>query len=95
MKQILQESFSFADSEQELGLQLADIAASACRRAFNGNLQRSGWEKLGQLLVKKNGTPPIIGMRTPKQAIGCDRKVHEEAAAVWLTLDSSAKSMWP
>jgi hypothetical protein len=95
MKQILQESFRFADSEEELGLQLADIVASACRRVFNGNLQRSGWEKLGQLLIRKNGKPPIIGMRTPEQAAGCDRSVHAEAAAIWLALDSSARSMWP
>ena len=94
MKQVLQKSFKFADSKEELGLQLADIVASACRRAFNGNLLQSGWEKLGQLLVKKNGKPPIIGMRTKQQSIGCDLTVREDAAAVWLTLDSRAKSMW-
>src|SRR5688572_21539710 len=60
MKQILQESFRFSDSRDELGLQLADIVASACRRAFNGNLQRRGWEGIAQLLIKKDGKPPIL-----------------------------------
>ena len=94
MRKVLQESFRFGDSENELGLQLADIAASACRRAFNGNLQQSGWEKLGRLLVKKDGKLPIIGLSTPQQVVGRDRRLHEAPAQVWLTLDSAAKSMW-
>ncbi len=95
MKKVLQESFRFADSENDLGLHLADIAASACRRAFNGNLQQSGWKKLGRLLVKKDGKPPIIGLSTPEQAVGRDRRLHAGPAQAWLTLDSAAKSMWP
>jgi hypothetical protein len=94
MKKVLQESFRFADSENDLGLQLADIVASACRRAFNGNLQQIGWEKLGRLLVKKDGKPPTIGLLTAQQAVGRDRRMHEAPAQVWLTLDSTAKSMW-
>jgi hypothetical protein len=94
MKKVLQESFRFADSKNELGLQLADIVSSACRRAFNGNLQKSGWEELGRLLIKKDGKPPIIGLATPEQAVGRDRRLHEAPSKVWLALDSASKSMW-
>jgi hypothetical protein len=90
---LLKESLNFAESKDELGLQLADIVASACRRAFNGNLQQIGWEGLGQLLIKKNEKPPIIGLRTPGKT-DYNFRLHEEAAEVWLTLDGSAKSMW-
>jgi hypothetical protein len=94
MKKVLQESFRFADSKNELGLQLADIVSSACRRAFNGNLQKCGWEDLGRLLIKKDGKPPIIGLATPEQARGRDRRLHEAPSKVWLALDSASKSMW-
>jgi Protein of unknown function (DUF3800) len=94
MKKVLQESFRFADSKNDLGLQLADIVTSACRRAFNGNLQKCGWEELGRLLIKKDGKPPIIGLATPEQAVGRDRRLHEAPSKVWLTLDSASKSMW-
>ncbi len=94
MKKVLQESFRFADSKNELGLQLADIVASACRRAFNGNLQKCGWEELGRLLIKTDGKPPIIGLATPEQTRGRDRRLHETPSKVWLALHSASKSMW-
>lgn len=94
MKKVLQESFRFADSESELGLQQADITATACRRAFNGNLQRPGWQELGRLLVKKAGKPPVTGLATPQQAAGRGRLLHESRSEVWSVLDSFAKSMW-
>ena len=94
MKKVLQENFRFADSKNELGLQLADIVSSACRRAFNGNLQKCGWEELGRMLIKKNGEPPIIDLATSEQAVGRDRRLHEAPSKVWLALDSASKSMW-
>jgi hypothetical protein len=94
MKKVLQESFRFADSREELGLQLADIVASACRRAFNGHLQQKGWEGLGRLLIKKDGKPPILGLATPPQAASRDQLLHEAPSRVWLALDAAARSMW-
>ena len=41
----------FANSDEELGIQLVDILCNALRRAMNGNLQRQGWETLGCLMV--------------------------------------------
>ena len=42
----------FADSRDEIGLSMVDIAVSAVRRGMMGSLQRSGWRKLGSLLVR-------------------------------------------
>jgi len=50
---LLFENLTFADSQDSLGLQLADIVASGFYRAFNGHLQKSGWKDLGSLLVNK------------------------------------------
>lgn len=52
-KMIMQESFKFDDSKQNVGLQLVDIIASAFSRAMNKNLQKNGWENLGKLFLKK------------------------------------------
>ncbi len=51
IKKILQEHLSFESSENNIGLQLADIVANAIRRAFHGNLQPDGWGNLGKLMV--------------------------------------------
>jgi hypothetical protein len=51
LKMIMQESFKFADSRTNEGLQLVDIIASAFTRAMNGNLKKEGWEKLGELII--------------------------------------------
>jgi hypothetical protein len=51
LKMIMQESFKFADSRTNEGLQLVDIVASAFTRAMNGNLKKEGWEKLGELII--------------------------------------------
>lgn len=52
-KMIMQESFKFDDSKQNVGLQLVDIVASAFSRAMNRHLQKQGWENLGKLFIKK------------------------------------------
>lgn len=51
IKKILKEHLSFESSENNMGLQLADIVANAIRRAFHGNLQADGWGDLGKLMV--------------------------------------------
>lgn len=48
---ILTERLAFKDSKCEPGLQLADIVANASVRAFNGRLERRGWEALPDLLA--------------------------------------------
>lgn len=53
LKMILQESFKFADSREDDGLQLVDIVAGTFTRAMNGNLKKEGWENLGTLIVRR------------------------------------------
>jgi hypothetical protein len=43
---------AFVSSQDEPGIQLVDILTNALTRAFNGNLQLRGWEKLGRLMVR-------------------------------------------
>ena len=43
----------FANSEDSIGLQLADIVASAFHRAYKGTLQKEGWIWLAPLFINK------------------------------------------
>jgi len=43
----------FADSRDELGLELVDILTNALTRAMNGRLQPLGWSELGSLMIKQ------------------------------------------
>lgn len=52
----------FADSRDDIGLQMVDIAVSAARRAMMGNLQREGWKQLGSLLVRPAEDRKAIGL---------------------------------
>lgn len=45
----------FADSANEIGLQMVDVATSAARRAMQGNIAREGWQSLGLLLLRSFG----------------------------------------
>jgi hypothetical protein len=49
---VLGESFTFSDSAETLGLQLADIVTNALRRAMMGNLRQEGWVDLGRLMFR-------------------------------------------
>ncbi len=42
----------FINSADCIGLQMADVATSAVRRAMTGTLKRSGWKRLGSLFVR-------------------------------------------
>jgi hypothetical protein len=41
-------------------LRIADILTNAVRRAMNGNLQPSGWEALGRLMVQSERGSQVI-----------------------------------
>jgi Protein of unknown function (DUF3800) len=53
LRLLFDDHLHFRDSQIDLGLQLADIAASIFTRAYNGNLGSKGWEGLGALMVRK------------------------------------------
>jgi hypothetical protein len=88
-KGILTEERAFADSRDNLGLQLADVTASTLCRAFNGHLQQPGWEPVSHVLIRKKTAPFIRLGEAARREQGLER----HAAAVWRTLDAKAKSM--
>jgi hypothetical protein len=54
---------TFANSADHVGLQMADLAISAVRRAMMGNLGHFGWERLGSLLVRRShGGADVVTM---------------------------------
>lgn len=89
-KRILTEERVFEDSQNHLGLQLADIAAATLFRALNGNLQQPGWEPLSRLLIRKN-TAPFLQLG--KAAAGQHPPLEPHAAKVWRTLDAKSQAM--
>jgi hypothetical protein len=54
LKLILSESFTFSLSS--LGLELVDILTNGTRRALMGNLQKSGWVRIPELMIHRKGT---------------------------------------
>lgn len=88
-KRIWTEERSFADSKGNLGLQLADIAASTLCRALNDHLQLPGWEPVSQILIRKKTAPFIQLGKAAEQHCG----LEQHAAMVWRTLDAKSKAM--
>jgi hypothetical protein len=89
-KRIWTEERAFEDSKNNLGLQLADIAATTLCRALNGNLQQPGWEPISQLLIRKK-TAPFVQLG--KAAAGQHPPLDPHAAKVWRTLDAKSQAM--
>jgi len=89
-KRLLTEDRKFGDSKQNLGLQLADIAATTLCRALNGNLQLSGWKHISRILIRKKTAPfALIG----KAALSERARLDEHAEQVWRTLRTNSQSM--
>lgn len=80
---------AFADSRDNLGLQLADIAAATLCRAFNNHLQPDGWESVSQLLIRKRTAPFLQLGKSAKARMG----LESHAAQVWRRLDSKSLAM--
>lgn len=57
MKSILRDDFKFVPSEQDLGVQAADVVVSVLTRALNGAMDKSGWRHLAPLFVTRNPQP--------------------------------------
>ena len=90
---IMKEDLAFRNSKDELGLQLADIVASAFTRAFNRTLGEAGWRDLGRLLICRTaGAARLVQLRAgPHQSDACP----EALAVVARALNRRSKSMWP
>ena len=78
----------FADSREELGLQLADMLATILRRALNGRLQEAGWRDVGKLLVNEH-EPSWFVQLGPTEP----RKPGPEVHRVWRAVKRKSKSM--
>src|ERR1700722_11692133 len=52
LNHIVRDNLVFEKSADSIGLQLADIVASAIGRALRGNLKPEGWKSLGRLMFK-------------------------------------------
>ena len=77
------EQLSFADSQDSLGLQLADIVVSGFYRAFNGNLQKPGWKDLGSLLVDKpDGMITIVQFSPDREEVGKQIPIPQQVSDV-------------
>jgi hypothetical protein len=66
LKMILGEHLTFGNSENSLGLQLADILVTATRRAIKGNLSQPGWEEIGSLMIKRKLNGSANGIQAMK-----------------------------
>ena len=88
-RKILSEQREFKDSQDSLGLQLADMLANILRRALNGHLGPLGWHNFGALLVRKlDGRLLRLG-----KAAGREPLVPKRALAVCRAIDDRAQSM--
>jgi hypothetical protein len=54
LKAILTENFRFLSSSTP-GLEMVDIVTNATRRALMGNLQKSGWGRIPELMIHRKG----------------------------------------
>jgi hypothetical protein len=79
-KRIWTEERCFKDSQNNLGLQLADIASTTLCRAMNGNLMPPGWEPMARLLIRKK-TARFLQIGTA--AGGQHPPLEAHAATVW------------
>jgi len=90
---VLRDDFALTPSEDDLGLQMADICAAILTRALNGTLQPPGWQSLGSLFVRRERqTVRLI-------ALSLDREQHSRDVAnprwhaVVPTLEKRARPM--
>jgi len=53
----------FADSREQVGLQIVDALTNCVRRALSGRLQREGWAKIRNLMIgHRDGSLRIISL---------------------------------
>lgn len=89
-KRLWTEDRTFEDSKNNLGLQLADIAATTLCRALNGNLQLAGWKPIAKILIRKRTAPFLqIGRAARDRHPPLDARAEK----VWRTLDANSQSM--
>lgn len=94
LKKVLREDFSFAPSERDLGLQLADMVASILTRALNGTLQKAGWVSLGRLFVRRpRRTVRVIALSWPPPASASSEVENPRWISVIQSVEEVARPM--
>ena len=94
IKKLLREDFSFAPSESDLGLQLADMIVSILTRALNGALQEAGWKSLGRLFVRRpQRTVRVIALSWPPPESECSEVENPRWISVIQSLEEVARPM--
>jgi hypothetical protein len=86
---LFSEQRDFEDSRDCLGVQLADNLATILRRALNDKLQKHGWGRFGELIVRQRN----IGSYFMQIGKGGSLKMPQHAASVCRVLDGRAKAM--
>ena len=57
---VMNEHRQFANSQQSVGLQMADVATNAAARALKGHLNDSGWRQLGTIMLQQIDDNEVI-----------------------------------
>jgi hypothetical protein len=85
---------TFANSEDEVGLQLADVVASAFHRACKGTLQKQRWKDLGSLFILRREAVVHLVALAPDRKQGDQLDVTvPQLRDVLLTIRRGARSM--
>jgi len=95
LRKLLEEHRAFANSQNNLGVQLVDVIGSAFFRALNGTLAQKAWARLGALLVKEApATIHFIALSAAGRPAGVTAVEHPSAEIV-RQIEAQARSMWP
>lgn len=92
---LMEEHRRFANSRDELGLQLADVIANAFYRTLNGALRAEGWNELGTLLIARRRTAlHFVELLTNADERSGVRLVDHPIADVVRHIEQKARSLW-
>ena len=84
----------FTNSRESLGLQLADIVASAFHRGCKGTLQKDGWISLGPLFVnKREAVVDVIMISDDPPKLQKQMEENTHLLDLLVTLKDRARSM--
>jgi hypothetical protein len=92
LRAIVKRNMRFADSRQEVGLQLVDIVANAFTRALNGRLAEEGWRQLGKLFVRR-AEQTIHLVSLPSSAMHSAGAYHPPFAGTFRAMEKCAVPM--
>jgi hypothetical protein len=91
---MFKDQLRFADSREEIGLELVDITISALGRALNGTLRQQGWNELGSLMIYQEPQSLRFVHFSPRaEEQGVQRERSTRMVAIVELLQRKGKSM--